>query len=193
MCLNSKKPEQDFLLGTKSKRIWMEGILQGFTAQTGRLWQGRHSWPQAEQSLAGAVRHCQTGEGREQGLPSPLCPGAAESSRSHLDREKCCALCGMYHPIHMRMLMALLVSAHSFQRGSEKAQHQRGMGLSSCLSSLCRGRCQQAPTPAKTGFQAVVLSSGLQQATGHSSFFFFVLLTTLTLPCPFLATKLHNY
>lgn len=190
MCLNSKKPEQDFLLGTKSKRLWMEGILQGSTAQRGRLQQGRHSWPKAEQSLAGAVRHCQTGEGRRTGVPwTPLprgcreqqvIPGQGEGPCSVWDRD----------PIQMGMLTALSTTSRGRRK---KAQHQRGWGPPSCLARLCRGRCQQAPTPAKMGFQAVGLWSGIQQATGHSSghlhLLIFVFTTTLTVTLSLLSKK----
>lgn len=69
--INSEKPEQDFLLGTKSKRTGTEGILQGSTAQTARLQEIRHSWvwecSRAEQSFGGGVRHCQIRRARKNG------------------------------------------------------------------------------------------------------------------------------
>lgn len=118
MCLNSKKPEQDFLLGTKSKRIWMEGILQGPTAQTGRLWQGRHSWPQAEHSLAGALRHCQTGEGRRTGAPFPPLQRAA--GQTWTGRNLGCTTTSTWE------CSWLYCQVPTTSRGAqEKAQHQR--------------------------------------------------------------------
>lgn len=143
MCLNSKKPEQDFLLGTKSKRIWTEGILQGSTARIGRLQQGRLSWPRAEHSLAGAVRHCQMRRGRRTEVPfTPLPTGCR-------GREASCsgALRGMYDPILMGMLMALLASAHTFQRGSGKgpASERDGVSLFAFPGSAQEGASKHQP------------------------------------------------
>lgn len=158
MCLNSKKPEQDFLLGTKSKRIWMEGILQGSTAQIGRLRQGRHSWPQAEQSLAGAVRHCQTGEGRRTGvLFTPLPFSCTEQQARPGQGEVSCPVWDVRPHPHGNAHGSTGKCPQLPEGLRKRPSMSEGWGLPSCLSRLCRGRCQQAPTPAKMGFQAVVL------------------------------------
>lgn len=151
MCLNSKKPEQDFLLGTKSKRIWTEGILQGSTARIGRLQQGRLSWPRAEHSLAGAVRHCQMRRGRRTEVPfTPLPTGCR-------GREASCSAWDVRPHPYGNAHGSTGKCPHIPEGLRKRPSIRERWGLPSCLSRLCTPKCQQAPTPAKMGFQAVVL------------------------------------
>lgn len=105
----------------------MEGILQGSTAHRGRLQQGRHSWPQAEQSLAGAVRHCQTGEGRRTGVPcTPLPRGCREQQVTPAQGEGSCSVWDR-DPIQMGMLTAQL-AVPTTSRGLRKRPSTREDG-----------------------------------------------------------------
>lgn len=104
-----------------------------------------------------------------------------KSSRSDLEREKCHAPVG-HTLLAVRGCLRLYKHPHLLEGWSGKGiPSAAGWCLPSCFYRLCisRGGCQQAPTAAKTGFQAVILCSEHQQATGHSSRYVHLLIFVL--------------
>ncbi|RMC00047.1 hypothetical protein DUI87_23456 [Hirundo rustica rustica] len=132
------------------------------------------------------------GEGRRTGVPFTLCPPAAESSRSDLDREKCRALRGMYHPIRMGMLMALLASAHNFQRGSGKGPASESDGASppAFPHSAEEGASKQQPLKRRDSKKLFCDQDSNRLQDIHLHLLVFVLLTTLTLTLSLLSNKI---